>query len=1057
MKGFGSWSLTTKQVVLLLLASSLPLAVGSAALYQRARTLLVEDSIELLSARGDELVGEMEAFHNGYARSVFRVSRLAMVREILAGTPAEQEERRAELAQVVANYRASDDNLRSVALYDARGALVSTSDPVATATSIAHLTYFQDALAERRTISEVFLSRPEPDVIPLIAYSALSRDDAGKPLGVAVLYVRATALWNTVRAGNGRAGAGSFAVVYDEHGIRLAHSFNEGETLRPAGPLSAEVVARMVGDQRFGANTRTILEAPSPMPAEFERARQAVIPPHDSFSAYSPANGQDNLGIARKLSVTPWTLFYLVPVETAQEQVASLLASTLQSSALIMVVALVLGLMLSARILRPVRTLGEAARAVREGKLDGSVAVETSDELGALAASFNQMVTAIRSARDTLEERVRERTAELERANEELRAQKQELLAQREELQAQQHQLELKANEIERANALKSEFLANMSHELRTPLNSVIGFSELVLDEKGLTDRQTRHLNDVHASGRHLLHLINDILDLSKIEAGHTNLDVQAVDVGAALDEAAGVVRSSAAKKQMVIEVQCGARTPAAADPARLRQILLNLLSNAVKFGPERSRVTLTAEASGRSVRFRVRDEGPGIPASLLPRLFEPFVQGESPMVKKHQGTGLGLAISRRLVEQHGGSIELEPPDGSGASFTFTIPQWERATPEDVAAPRAPFAVRVLLVEADSAAAEQLRTRIASAGYQVTVVDNGRDALEMAQLLRPDAIVLDPAGEARDDIRTLDELKRHEGTCDIPVILSVAPGAVDVVPKPVEPERLLRELARVVARRDGTHAPVVLTVDDDPRVGVLLRGFLEPAGYRVRVATDPRTGVSEALREVPDVIVVDLMMPEMSGFEVLELLAADPRTRSVPAIVLTAADLSAEDRSYLRSRARAVAAKGTLTREELVAAIDRAHRPPAPTPPPGTATILVVDDHDLNRELARSILERRGYRVLEAADGEAAVAAARQHQPELILMDLAMPVKDGFAATQDIKADPALRRIPVVALTALAMRGDEEKARRAGFDGYVTKPINREVLEAEVARQLAPK
>jgi CheY-like chemotaxis protein len=496
---------------------------------------------------------------------------------------------------------------------------------------------------------------------------------------------------------------------------------------------------------------------------------------------------------------------------------------------------------------------------------------------------------------------------------------------------------------------VKSDFLANMSHELRTPLNSIIGFSELLIYEAGslLAPRQLQYLEEVHASGKQLLAVINDILDLSKIEAGQVHLAIEAIDPMRATGEIIQTLAPTAAKKRITVVLQGGSTSATvAADPAKFKQILLNLLSNAIKFSPEDAQVEVAIAEDGAQVRFSVSDNGPGIDADLAKRLFQPFVQGEDPMIKRHQGTGLGLAICKRLVEQHGGQLQFQSAAGLGSKFWFSLP-----------------------------------------------------------------------------------------------VAPATPAAQPGLPGP---------------RKE---VPRVLVVDDDPAVGVMLKGILERAGYQVDTAVLGQRGLESARADRPDALVVDLGLPDVSGLQLVEDLAADARTSGSPIVILTGRDLDPTELARLRPHVVGVTRKGDLVRTDLLAMLDRALRPatmPAQTAVPGVI-VLVVDDHDLNRELVRSVLERRGQIVLQARDGEEGVTLARRHQPDLVLMDLAMPKKDGLAATRELRADPSTRSIPIVALTALAMRGDEERARAAGVDDYLTKPIDRKRLEETVDRLTTPR
>jgi CheY-like chemotaxis protein len=290
------------------------------------------------------------------------------------------------------------------------------------------------------------------------------------------------------------------------------------------------------------------------------------------------------------------------------------------------------------------------------------------------------------------------------------------------------------------------------------------------------------------------------------------------------------------------------------------------------------------------------------------------------------------------------------------------------------------------------------------------------------------------------------------------------PKTTSLLPKPIEGHRILRTLDRLVAQ--GAAGTLdVLAIDDDPKVHSLLAATLGPAGYRLRGTTDPREGLELAKAQPPDVVLIDLMMPEMSGFQVIERLIADPATRGIPIVVLTAAELTDDERVRLRRQVASIGEKGNVTEAELVAAIDAVARKESSSLEPSASvrsgrasppTILVVDDNDTNRLLVQTLLERRGYRVITAQEGEGAVQTALRELPSLILMDLAMPRKDGYVASRELRAAPNTAHIPIVALTALAMSGDEQRAYAAGIDAYITKPIDRDKLDA-ILGQFVPR
>ncbi|HSI04566.1 MAG TPA: response regulator, partial [Myxococcota bacterium] len=653
------------------------------------------------------------------------------------------------------------------------------------------------------------------------------------------------------------------------------------------------------------------------VPEEYKRATAKSLVGLDGLYRYiAPESGEYNLAVARRLSSIGWTIFAIVPERVVTGGLGALVQRTLIVSLVIIALALTLGWAFSERIALPLRKVAVAAETLTQGDLTARVQVDTRDEFGTLGTTFNRMADAIATIHEDLESRVRERTLSLERANDELQAQKEELLAQRTELQAQQRELQLKNSEVERAGQLKTDFLANMSHELRTPLNSIIGFSELLVEQTKdrLQEREVRYLSDVLNSGRHLLSLINDILDLSKIEAGHTTLDVENIVPSTAIIEARELVHATSMARKIEIVSSIADDTPVRADVGKLRQILLNLLSNALKFSPEGATVTVGTERVDGMMRFYVRDSGPGIDEALRARLFQPFVQGENPMVKSIQGTGLGLAICKRLVEQHGGVIEVMSIKGEGATFRFTLPLAEGAR---VANGNGNGNGRplVLMVDDDRASSASLKSFIEGNGYRVTQVEAGTDTAEMVSRLKPAALVLNPATDSRDGLRILDELRRRESTRNTPVIVTAAPRANDFVPKPIETQRFLSEIKQMLPVQFPGNGPKVLAIDDDPHVGSLLSGLLEPAGYQVTAYQRGRDGVAHAQREAPAVAIVDLMMPEMSGFEVIDALEADARTKDVPIIVLTAADTSEADRVRMKQHVRAVAQKGTITRQ----------------------------------------------------------------------------------------------------------------------------------------------
>jgi signal transduction histidine kinase/CheY-like chemotaxis protein len=495
-------------------------------------------------------------------------------------------------------------------------------------------------------------------------------------------------------------------------------------------------------------------------------------------------------------------------------------------------------------------------------------------------------------------------------------------------------------DELERANRTKSEFLANMSHELRTPLNAIIGFSELLIDEPdGGYDKETcsAYMETIHESGQHLLALINDILDLSKVEAGRMELFPESIAVAEAVRHVVRTVEPLLAQKHITLEadhVEAGWLT---ADEGKLKQILINLLSNAIKFTEEGGRVTVTAERQDGSVCFTVADTGLGIAQEDQQRIFEEFQQVDSGPGRRFEGTGLGLALTRRLVELHGGRIWLESELGKGSSFYVEMPvgaEDDSAEPDPQPAPLRlqprPVSDRplVLIVEDDARSANLLAVYLHGGGYRSEVAGDGQQALTLAEQLQPMAITLDVMLPDLEGWEVLRILKENEATRDIPVaIVSVvddshlgyALGATDYFVKPIDRRALLRWLERRARRPELAHPAVrILVVDDEASARDLLAGMLAPAGYDVVLAADGREGLARAREARPDVILLDLMMPGLSGFDVVSELKSQPTTAEIPILIVTAKEVTPEERALLNGHVAAILQKGALPAVELI-------------------------------------------------------------------------------------------------------------------------------------------
>jgi signal transduction histidine kinase/DNA-binding response OmpR family regulator len=551
------------------------------------------------------------------------------------------------------------------------------------------------------------------------------------------------------------------------------------------------------------------------------------------------------------------------------------------------------------------------------------------------------------------ERRIRAFAVRLEEQNRELDQQTTELTGQNTELEFQKRQLD-------EANRLKSTFLANMSHELRTPLNSVIALAG-VLGRRmvgKLPDEELGFLEIIGRNGKHLLALINDILDLSRIEAGKEELRFVRFDTSALAAEIVDMVGPQAAEKGLVLHNRVAADLPLlASDLDKCRHILQNLVGNAVKF-TEQGEIVITATVTGDRMAIAVADTGIGIPEDRLAIIFDEFRQGDDSTSRRYGGSGLGLAIARRYARLLGGDVLVSSVPGSGSLFTLDLPFTDR-------------------------------------------VSDFADA---------------PA-------------------TTVPPSLGQLPAVA------------------------GQGQVILLVEDSEPAI-VQMTEILQSQGYRVDVARNGREGIERLAGTLPDAMILDLMMPDVDGFQVLQEMRAAPRTREVPVLILTARHVSREELSILKgNHIHQLIQKGDIDRSGLIAAVARMVAPLAagarqdPATPfckrrptrQGKPLILVVEDNLDNMRTARALLEDT-YEIIEARDGQSAVDEARRRLPDVILMDIALPVLDGIQALAVLRRDEILRGIPVFAVTASAMTGDREKIMAHGFDAYISKPIDHDQL-----------
>ena len=726
-----------------------------------------------------------------------------------------------------------------------------------------------------------------------------------------------------------------------------------------------------------------------------------------------------------------------------------------------------------------------------------------------LAGELQTQQRELQQTNDQLEQKAQqlaERNVEVERKNQ--------------EIEQARRALEEKATELALTSKYKSEFLANMSHELRTPLNSILILGQQLTDnpDGNLTGKQVEFARTIHGAGTDLLNLISDILDLSKIESGTVTVDAEEILTANLLETVGRPFRHEAENRNLSfkIDVDPNLARSIVTDSKRLQQVLKNLLSNAFKFtGEGEVRLKVAGAVGGWGtdhpvlnsapavIAFEVSDTGIGIPLEKQKLIFEAFQQADAGTSRKYGGTGLGLAISRELASLLGGEIHLRSAPGKGSTFTLYLPLKysgptlaPRAAPAPqqynqppALQPAAPEQQRVieqlpddrlnlepgdsilLIVEDDPHYARILVDLARDKGFKVLVAARGAEALELAKQYQPRAVSLDVFLPDMLGWTVLSQLKHNPLTRHIPVQIitldedrqhALARGAFSFVNKPTTTEGVsaaltqIKEYARPRRKR-------LLIVEDNEAEQLSIRELLHHDDIEI-VTTDTGAGALSTLREAPcDCVVLDLRLPDMSGFEVLDQIRNDETLSNVPVVVFTGRELSAEEDAELHTMARSIVVKGVELPERL---LDETalflHRVITELPVEKQRmleklnssdedligkTALLVDDDARNIFALSSVLERRGMKVLTATTGREAVTLVESN-PEIaiVLMDIMMPQMDGYQTIGVIRENPAFLRLPIIALTAKAMKGDREKCLEAGASDYLAKPVNTDQL-----------
>ncbi|HVV00917.1 MAG TPA: response regulator, partial [Verrucomicrobiae bacterium] len=731
-----------------------------------------------------------------------------------------------------------------------------------------------------------------------------------------------------------------------------------------------------------------------------------------------------------------------------------------------------------------------------------------SEELRVTNEELEEQSRALKESQTRLEQQ----QAELEQTNSQLEEQTTLLEAQKEDLARAKNSLEAQSHQLEQASQYKSEFLANMSHELRTPLNSSLILAKLLADNRqgNLSAEQVEYAKTIASSGNSLLALINDVLDLAKVEAGRMEVRPQTVRLGGLLDSLRAVFEPLAKQKQLRLGFSRKPDSPDTleTDPQRVEQILKNLLSNAIKF-TERGEVSVeVSRAPGGKIAFSVRDSGIGIDPRQREVVFEPFRQADGSTNRKYGGTGLGLSISREFARLLGGEISLTSSPGAGSTFTLLLPEHydpallapgarEKIQPQPVQFPAPRPAVSgngklnhieddrerlsgdgriILIVEDDHTFARILSDLAHEMNFQCVATSTADEAVALAAQFSPSAVILDIGLPDHSGLTVLDRLKADSRTRHIPVHVvsandysqtALSLGAAGYLLKPVNRERLLEAFEKLETRLTRKLRRVLI-VEDDATQRESIAKLLATGDVRAVGVQTAAECLEKLKKETFDCMVLDLNLPDASGFSLLETLSREDAYSFPPVIVYTGCDLTPDQEQQLRKYSKSIIIKGaksperlldevTLFLHQVVSELPEAQQKMLEKARSRDAAlegkrVLIVEDDVRNIFALTSLLEPTGVKTEVARNGrEALDTLDRSRQPggapiDLILMDLMMPEMDGLTATREIRKRKEWRDLPIIALTAKAMKGDQEQSLAAGANDYMAKPIDVEKL-----------
>lgn len=730
----------------------------------------------------------------------------------------------------------------------------------------------------------------------------------------------------------------------------------------------------------------------------------------------------------------------------------------------------------------------------------GSVENPTSEAREYLSKIQEQLAIGLTNAKAVVQlesfiNELKKLNDEYQKQNVQIRKQNESLVELHKQLQQRAEELELEKQKAEESTKLKSQFLASMSHELRTPMNSILGLTELILEKSQIAGKNKERLEVVLKSGKRLMTLINDILDLSKIEAGKMDIRDEDILLEELIEEVVNTINPLTIEKGIGLEVvrNCNTRIIINTDRTRLIQVLINLMGNAVKFTEQGKIVLKVSQTNDSMLQFDVIDTGIGIDEEGQRIIFEEFRQVDGSTTRKYGGTGLGLAISKKIIDLLGGSISIRSKVGEGSDFYFTIPLKFGKEKKYIDSQKVNSEVLrrnrknpILVIDDDPEIRYTIGQYLISKGYEVIFAEDGDIGIKLAKEKQPFAITLDVMLPNKDGWTVLKDLKEDPETKDIPVILvsilgdkkiGYGLGAFEYFVKPISSEKLISAFSRLESLANKQIRKIVIVDDDEMEFEKFKREFSNEK-VRIEFIQDSEYAFNKIAEVQPDLIILDLMMPKIDGVTLSYRLKSNPQTKHIPIIISTAKDLTDDEIKSLNNVVEDITVKSKghpldvlkvvrdriKQQEEEIFKFKNDEDNPEKTEEtiPESAPeeneshkvyigeVLIVDDDPDTLFTLNEMVQSVNCKTHLARNGIECLKMLENIKPDLILLDIMMPEMDGFQTLKNIRANSKFDDLVVFAVTAKAMAGDKEIILKHGFNDYIPKPVNSSIITAKI-------